>query len=243
MPIGGIKLNIDIKKDDYILVVSPHADDESIGCGGLLSLYGKQCDLMLLTDGRKGHTTEVYKDEEELVLTRKREFFKAVKIAKANQIILLDIVDGNVAKNKTKVYQQDIKKYDYIFVPNRYESHVDHKVVLKLFRNMKKSQHAKAMIFEYEVWTPLRHPTWFLDISSVKDKKKRMIEQHKSQIADINYVDKGMALSCYRGMFNNVEYAEAFAYSEYSGIRRVVYLIMPKIIKTKIKKVFTKQML
>ena len=52
-----------------------------------------------------------------------------------------------------------------------------------------------------------------------------------------------MALSCYRGMFNNVEYAEAFAYSEYSGIRRVVYLIMPKIIKTKIKKVFTKQML
>lgn len=233
-------MDVNIKMEDRLLIVSPHADDESIGCGGLLSLYGKQCDLILLTDGRKGHTTDKYSDENELIITRKNEFANAANIADINKVIFLDIEDGAVIQNKNKVYRQNIVEYDYIFVPNRYESHLDHKVVLQLFHKMKKRQHAKARIFEYEVWTPLRHPTWFLDITSVSEKKQRMIEQHKSQIADIDYVSKGMALSCYRGMFNNTEYAEAFAYSEFSGIKKFVYSLMPDEVKTKIKKVISK---
>lgn len=50
-------MNVLINNNDKILVVAPHADDESIGCGGLLSLYGNQTDLLLITDGSKGYTT------------------------------------------------------------------------------------------------------------------------------------------------------------------------------------------
>ena len=44
-------MGIIIDKDDRVLVVSPHPDDESIGCGGFLSLYRGRCDVLLATDG------------------------------------------------------------------------------------------------------------------------------------------------------------------------------------------------
>lgn len=233
----GIKLNVNIKKEDYILVVSPHADDESIGCGGLLSLYGTQCDLMLLTDGRKGHTTEEYSDEALLIQTRTNEFNNVANLAGVKNVLFVNIEDGTVNKHRKQVYKYDITHYDYIFVPNRYESHLDHQSVVPIFKKMKKKQQAKAMIFEYEVWTPLRHVTWFLDITSVAENKSKMIGQHASQLADIDYVKKGMALSCYRGMFNDTEYSEAFLYSDFSGIKRWIYGLLSKGLKEKIKKV------
>ena len=34
------------KEEDKILIVAPHQDDETFGCGGLMSLYGKICDVV-----------------------------------------------------------------------------------------------------------------------------------------------------------------------------------------------------
>ena len=219
-----------------MLVISPHADDESIGCGGLLALYGKQCDLVLLTDGRKGHTTKEYGNEEKLVKVRKEEFLNAAQIAGVNKVVFLDIEDGTVFKNKKKITDNlDVKNYNYIFVPNRFESHLDHRVVYPIIKELKKKQKSDAIIYEYEVWTPLQHPTWFLDITSVSEKKRNMISQHISQLADVDYVTKGLALSCYRGMFNNSLYAEAYAHSAYSGIKKYIYEKLPQNMKLKIK--------
>ncbi len=228
-------MDIEIRGTDKILIVAPHADDESIGCGGFLALYGSQCDLMLITDGRKGYTIEKYADESRLVKIRENEFTNAAKIAHVQNVIFLRIKDGTTCKSKKVIYTQDITKYDYIFVPNRYESHADHRALLPIFRKMKKVQQAKAMLMEYEVWTPLRHPTWFLDISFVIGIKEKMIAQHESQLADINYIEKGKALSCYRGAFNNTQYTEAFAYAEFFGIKKLVYNALPLTMKEKVK--------
>ena len=54
-------MEVNFKKTDKILIVSPHPDDETIGCGGLLAKYGPQCDILMLTDGRLGNI-EKYKD-------------------------------------------------------------------------------------------------------------------------------------------------------------------------------------
>lgn len=45
---------IKIKPDDKCLVIAPHADDESIGCGGLLLTYPQNFEVVVLTDGRRG---------------------------------------------------------------------------------------------------------------------------------------------------------------------------------------------
>ena len=227
-------MNVNINDTDKILVVAPHADDESIGCGGLLSLYGKQCDLLLVTDGRKGHVSNKYSDEE-LIKIRKQEFIEAANLAHVHKCFFLDIEDTKTLENKQTIYKFNIKDYDYIFVPNRYENQVDHSCLLKIFTKMKKIQHSKAKLFEYEVWTPMQSPTWYLDISSVIENKKKMIAVHKSQISDCDFVSHGIGLSSYRGMFNNKEYAEGFTDANFSGIKKFVYMKLPRNIRETIK--------
>ena len=200
---------MNIKSKDRILVVAPHPDDESIGMGGVLALYKRQCDVLLLTDGRHGHSSNIDIDENKLIDKRKEEIKKAVEYANIKTLFMLEIEDRMVNANKKKLAQFNIKDYDYIFVPNRYESDIDHKVVYPIVKKMIKKQKAKAKLYEYEVWTTLRCPTDYIDITPVIEIKRKMICCHNSQLEDCDYGEKGIALSNYRGMYAHCNYAEA----------------------------------
>ncbi|NBH73778.1 hypothetical protein D3Z51_17585 [Clostridiaceae bacterium] len=225
---------MEIKEYDSILVVSPHADDESIGCGGLLAKYGKQSDVLLITDGRHGHTTEGYNDETVLIDLRKDEIKSVAKICNLRNLFFLNIEDQKVGENSCVVKKFDISPYTHIFVPNRYESHKDHNVLYAIFKSMKKKQKSSAKLYEYEVWTPIRYPSDYLDISGVIEMKREMIGQYKSQIADVDYVDKGIALSNYRGMASDFDFAEAFALSSSRQIKNEIFMNLPLWLKLRI---------
>lgn len=200
-----------IQKEDRLLIVAPHPDDESIGCGGLLALYGRQCDVLLLTDGRKGKSKKREScSDDEIIETRLNELKNAVALCGINKLITLNIPDSQTKKYKKRIFQTDLKEYDYIFVPNVYEAHPDHHTACKCVKRMRLLGKTKAKIYEYEVWTPLRSIDWLLDISSVDDKKRQMIEQHASQIECLDYVNSGMGLSHYRGVGCRTSAAEAF---------------------------------
>lgn len=225
---------MEIKATDSILVVAPHADDESIGCGGLLVKYGKQSDILLITDGRHGHTTEEYSDEVALVALRKEEIKSVAAICNLRNIYFLDIEDQMAGENASIIKKFDISLYTHIFVPNHYESHKDHNVLCGIFKSMIKKQKSIAVLYEYEVWTPLRYPSAYLDISDVIELKKAMIAQYKSQIVDVDYVNKGVALSNYRGMVANCEYAEAFAIASGVQLKNSFFMSLPLWLKLKI---------
>lgn len=229
-----------INPEDKILIVAPHPDDESIGCGGLLALYGKQCDVLLLTDGRNGHSVDFSGNEDELVLQREEELKKALALADVHGIQMLRIPDGDLYSHYPIVKKTDIRSYDYIFVTNHRESHEDHRVSCKMLKKMIRTQHAKAVLVEYEVWTPLTRPTRYLDITDVIETKRKMIEQHTSQIRDIDYAEKGISLSCYRGIYKNVAFAEVYAVSKDMGILKQLSSRVPKAWKKKIRKVLKK---
>jgi len=228
-------MDFNINNDTKILVVTPHQDDETIGCGGFLATYGKQCDVLLLTDGCKG--IENLSDEETIVV-RNNELEKAMKIAKVNNIYKLNIKNNELNSNRKKVESFNIEPYDLILLPNRKENHCDHKIVFNMFKKMKHIQNSKAVIYEYEVWTPLTNPTTFLNITKVIEQKKKMLSKYESQIKYRNYLSSTVGLNQYRGLFCNVEYAEAYMNSNYNATLANIYNILPDNLKSKIRKLF-----
>lgn len=205
-------MNLPINPSDKILIIAPHADDESIGCGGLMATYGSQCDILLLTDGRKGYDSRIDTvDEEQLVRLRKEELRRAAALCGIEHVLCLDIPDGCVDLHADRITRFDITGYDYLFVPNQYERHKDHFAAAKLALRMKKQQHARAQIYAYEVWSPIPTPTVALDITHVIETKRQMVAQYQTQIKYKDYVRMAMGLNQYRGVGFDMEYAEVYA--------------------------------
>lgn len=200
-----------IAPDTKCLCLSPHADDESIGMGGLISLYPKNFDLVLLTDGRKG-----VKDipEDEAVKVREEEFKCALNAAGGvNDYNFLKIQDKKLMESYDIFQSIDLKNYDYIFLPNVIDQHPDHKAVsLLLKRYIEEGTKIKPdlKICFYEVWSTLGLVNAFVDISNVIESKKSMINCYKSQISQKDYVYHALGLNQFRGMLKDKKFVEAF---------------------------------
>ena len=199
-----------------ILIVAPHPDDETIGCGGLLSLFGSQCDVLLLTDGRKGVPADGSKTEEETAVIRKREFEAVMQKFRVNSFRALDIPDSSLNNHKAAAETVDLRSYDLVFVPNRNERHPDHKAAFEIIHALLKKQKAKAQLLEYEVWSPLIEPNRFLDISEVMVTKLQGLREYVSQTVELDYELLVKGLNVYRGAPRHVAYCEAF-FAEETG--------------------------
>ena len=72
---------LEVMPGERLLVVAPHPDDEAIGAGGLLALYGSQCDVLVLTDGAKGHKGLPEEVKREV---RRLQFLAEMELVKPN---------------------------------------------------------------------------------------------------------------------------------------------------------------
>jgi len=193
-------------KSARILVLAPHPDDESIGCGGLLLKYPGQCDVVVLTDGRHGGLSG--QDETETVNLRKSEFERTMAFAGVRKWVFLGVEDGKLSENFEKFAELDINGYDAIFCPAPGENHEDHACVYEFLLKLK----PQVQIFGYEVWSALGNPSHYIDISDVVEEKKRLIAFYESQVAQVDYVSKVIGLNCFRGMlvYPAISYAEVY---------------------------------
>lgn len=189
-----------IKETEKILIVAPHPDDESIGTGGLLSLYSNQCDVIVMTDGRYGNT-EIPPDQMREI--RKKEFCQAMKKAGPHQYILCDLEDGKLILHEKYFREIDFSRYTFIFLPNPKDNHSDHMAAYLYTVNEIKRRNIKNIkVFQYEVHTPLPDATCYLDISTVIEKKQELVACHSSQMKVHSYVQQVRILAQYRGYQN-----------------------------------------
>lgn len=189
------------------LIVAPHADDESLGCGGVISLlrkYHQPVYILLLSDGTMSHPNSIKFPSEKLRDLRENELIAAAKIlgVPEENVIFCRYPDRSVPSYGEARFDSAVKsissllemlKPQSIFVPWRRDPHPDHKSAYQLIESAKDSY---AKIYEYPIWlTELGKPEdepdteeampFRLDITNVLSQKISAIAQHQSQITDL----------------------------------------------------------
>ncbi|MEO5909665.1 MAG: PIG-L deacetylase family protein [Pelobium sp.] len=189
------------------LIIAPHADDESLGCGGVISLlrkYNIPVYILLLTDGTLSHPNSLEYPEEKLRNLRESELLNATKVLNVpdKNVIFCRYKDRSVPRLGDANFinaLSDINKIvsivdpQSIFVPWRNDPHPDHVAAYQLVNN---ANTQKAKVYEYTIWlNALGEANDFpdtaevkpfrLDISSVISLKQQAIASHQSQTTDL----------------------------------------------------------
>ena len=203
-----------------ILVVSPHPDDESIGCGGTLHGHvvdGDSVEVLFLTSGEKGaHDIPA----SEIKFIREQEAKDAAEILGISEIEFWREPDGRLRANQSNVKRLVEKletlRPNRVYVPHDDEMHPDHRAACRLVRRAVSKQESAGPAFAvlmYEVWTPLQHIDHIVDISPFVGVKRRAIRAYKSQCSVMRFDDAALGLNRYRGEMHSWpggDYAEIF---------------------------------
>lgn len=148
--------NIEISKN--AVIISPHPDDEALGCGGLIShLSEKGCkvSVIMLTGGENCSST-VSLDSDHLKEVRRNLTKKACNILGVTEdnIFFLDFTDGSINNKDSEVDKlQKIlhdKKPEFVFVPHIEDGWNDHVQAYLIVKDLLKNSSTK--LYAYCVW-------------------------------------------------------------------------------------------
>lgn len=208
-----------IKPEYKCLIIAPHPDDESIGCGGIMAKYGSQIDCICINSSGVKYKTDT-KEASEIADERISEFHSVMSFFRIAHHWIFKIwgnpphFDKIMAHTSEYLRTLDFKKYDYIFVPDRMDGHREHRFLTNYFipQLIKKSRYNKrSKIVFYGVWSTVTGPNYFEDISQVIDKKVDGILLYKSRTKNVdNYAMRIKGLNYYYGLVSGVKYAEAY---------------------------------
>jgi N-acetylglucosamine malate deacetylase 1 len=195
-----------------VVVVAPHPDDESIGCGGTIAMHvaaGDEVRVIFLTSGEAGHPTIA---PEEFRTTRESEARAAAAVLGVVDLDFWHEPDGHLRMTKPLVQRMAsaLHGVDRVYVTNAGEMHPDHRAAARLVRA---AARAPTRVLAYEIWTPLTKMHEVNDIGEHLQTKLAAIRCHASQCELVDFAAAAEGLARYRGeMFSwpEGEYAEVF---------------------------------
>jgi LmbE family N-acetylglucosaminyl deacetylase len=202
-------------------VLSPHPDDDAIGCGGTLRQHvvnGDQVKLIVLTSGEAGG--HGWQTPDETAKLREHEALAACQVTGIDDTEFWREPDGRLQATEPLVarLKSTIESWQprYIYAPHPNEMHVDHRAATELLRLALESFPkvlSNLTIRLYEVWTPIQSMDEIVDISDFVDSKRAAIREHKTQIRAMRLDEAALALNRYRGEMHSWpggDYAEVF---------------------------------
>jgi len=200
-----------------VLVIAPHPDDESIGCGGALCLHAGRRDPMAVVYLTSGELGMKHLPRNKAWLTREREAERATQILGVAKCFFLRLPDWfmgeNVAKAAAKLGPV-LKRLqpELVYLPHANEWHPDHKAALSIVRGaLQSARISRPTLRAYEVWTPLAEYDHVENISAVMPRKLRALRAHRSQLKEFDYARAVTGLNQFRGeMAAKCRYAEVF---------------------------------
>jgi|Deesub1362B_J571_1020462.scaffolds.fasta_scaffold00706_14 LmbE family N-acetylglucosaminyl deacetylase len=200
---------------ERLLILAPHPDDESIGCGGTLLKHVKQgakVKVVFITDGQRGDFEGRFL--ENYVTLRRKSAIKAMEILGIEDYDFWKYEDRGLYKIEKKLSERilnevNLLRADILLVPSPLEVHPDHKVVFKAAWRIRRR--LKAQLVLYEILMAF-YPNTLVDITDEIETKKEAIRCYYTETSYNNYVEKVEGLNRFRSFTlpENIRYAEGF---------------------------------
>ena len=213
-----------------ILILSPHADDEILGCGGMISKYSKMgynVSVVVMTNANVGAPDLYTKKEIENI---RNEAKKANKIIGTKNLFFENLPALNLQKVPQYKITELIKKYifklnaEIVFIPSSNDIHQDHKIIFNASKIALRPNDKNSVkkILSYEVLSETEwnedeksfNPNYFINLSKIQiNQKIKAMMKYKSQLKKFPHprsTEAIFSLSRLRGSQVFMNYAEAF---------------------------------
>ena len=191
----------DLLGDGGAVIVAPHPDDESLGCGALILeavAASRPVRIVFVSDGAKSHPNSRSHPPERLRSLRENEALSAgaaLGVA-ASQIEFLRLPDGAVPRSGPEAERAAAAvanaaaraRAQAIFVTWRHDRHDDHQCAYAIARAAQRRRGAR--LFEYSIWgrggeLDVEGPPEGCRFGSAKhrERKRAAILRHRSQVS------------------------------------------------------------
>jgi LmbE family N-acetylglucosaminyl deacetylase len=194
-------------QDRPFIVLAPHPDDESLGCGGLIAeacRQGLRGKIIIVSDGAGSHPNSKAYPPDRLTSLREVEAKRAGAALglKPKDMLFLGLPDrfvpyeGEEAERAIAAIVDCVRELGAgsIFVSWRHDPHCDHEASYRIAREVRR-QVSEVRLFEYVVWGHTLPPSTEvgpihggfrirLDHETL-EKKRRAIAAHRSQTSDL----------------------------------------------------------
>lgn len=214
----------------HVLTFIPHADDEAIGCGGLLALLSDQstdAHVVLVSDSSGAGGLP-----EGASLRREEEFIESLSVLHPTSLHeCWQLPDGQLCQHKEALQTKTTQLLattdaDTLICPWPLDMHPDHSAVgYAVINGLKQHLGRIQRIVFYEVWSPLP-ASHILDISDGWQRKLQALNCHKTALTCGNYPRAMMGLAAYRAlllptMAQEGHFAEAYCMMTIEDIKQM----------------------
>jgi len=188
--------DLEIGGKDRILVVAPHPDDESLGCGGLIALArrrGLSVWVVFMTDGSGSHRSSTV-TRRRLGTIRRREAAHAlfllgvrpafiIRMGLKDRFVAPGRLAGEGAAARARRMLEDWRP-SLLVIPSKDDRHGDHRATAAIWQLAARRATCRLRQIDYSIWpgrSAAEHSRLTLDITPVRYLKRQAIRAHRSQ--------------------------------------------------------------
>ncbi|MBB5786224.1 PIG-L deacetylase family protein [Jiangella mangrovi] len=203
---------LDVTADSALrtaLVVAPHPDDETLGCGGTVALkrlHGTRVRVLVVTDGRRSHTSAVISPDE-LAAIRADEARRATAALglPADELVLLGVREDELSAHADAVADAVAAElrtgaFADVLVTSGWDWHEDHQLVSAAVRDAAERAGGTVRVLEFPVWSWVDGPAdpraaldgvraGLVDVSGVLERKRAAVAEYRSQTTRLSGED------------------------------------------------------
>mgnify|MGYP001295561162 CR=1 FL=1 len=215
-------------KNNKILIIAAHPDDEILGCGGTIAKLrdDHEINVIFMTNGVSARG----KNRKNEIKERKNSTLKLFKYLSLPKPIFFNFPDNQMDKIPLLKIVKKIEKKIHLIKPITIFTHyshclnIDHKktyeAVITACRPINNISVKKILSFEIPSSTDWAlhkgknfHPNYFIDISSTLNEKLKLIKYYKKELRNYPHsrsLTGIKSLASFRGTSCGVKFAEGF---------------------------------